>query len=92
MPSEREMAPRYTLLTLSTLVITVYTVYTIQTALHCLNSSMYVYIIYIVHSIYVVYILFGKVTTLLENAHGLLSKKWEQTGSSGVEWIPLRLL
>ena len=45
MPSEMEIAPRYTLFTLSTLFNTVDTVYTIQTALHlhCLNSSMYAY-------------------------------------------------
>ena len=60
-PSEIQLAPRYTLLTLFKLFNTIYTVYTIQTALHCLNSSMYAYIV-------------GNVTPLLEWDVGLQSK------------------
>ena len=80
MPSEMEIAPRYTLFTLSTLFNTVDTVYTIQTALHlhCLNSSMYAYIY--------TYILLGKVRMLLEWVDGLLSRMLECMDKMG-EWI-----
>ena len=40
-PSEIEVAPRFTLLTL---FILFNTIYTIQTALHWLNSSMYAHV------------------------------------------------
>ena len=46
MPSEMEVAPRYTLPTLFTLLTlfnTVLTVYTILTASHCLNSDMHAF-------------------------------------------------
>ena len=66
-----EVALRYKLLSLLT-VLTLFlllTLFTIQTALHCSNSSLYVCL----------YIMLRKVRTLLDWAHGLLSKISEWT-------------
>ena len=40
-PSEMDVAPRYTLLT----IFTLFTLYTVQTASHRLNCSMYAYLL-----------------------------------------------